>query len=110
MSTDISDGFGNFWPRCKLGNDCGLRVIRPGKAKCWCCDTDESREMISKNLTRLRDLENIEDDLHGEVYRLTRENAALRTEADRLKRTNAQLVRLAAVADQHIAELKGGTH
>lgn len=32
----ISDGFGNEWMKCKIGEDCGLHVVRPGKSQCWC--------------------------------------------------------------------------
>jgi hypothetical protein len=46
------------------------------------------------------------DDLHAEIDRLKQENLDLRIANDRLTRANAQLVRLASVADRHIAELK----
>jgi hypothetical protein len=46
------------------------------------------------------------DDLQAEIDRLKQENLDLRIANDRLTRTNAQLVRLASVADRHIAELK----
>ena len=46
------------------------------------------------------------DDLQAELDRLKQENLDLRIANDRLTRANAQLVRLAAVADRHIAELK----
>jgi hypothetical protein len=36
----IEDGFGNRWPKCNFGKDCGLAVVRPGKTQCW-CDTIE---------------------------------------------------------------------
>lgn len=45
------------------------------------------------------------DDLQAEIDRLKQENLDLRIANDRLTRTNAQLVRLASVADRHIAEL-----
>ena len=32
----ISDGFGNIWAKCKMGERCGLEVVRPGKSQCWC--------------------------------------------------------------------------
>ena len=32
----ISDGFGNSWVKCKMGEACGLHVARPGKSQCWC--------------------------------------------------------------------------
>lgn len=32
----ISDGFGNEWMKCKMGDDCGLHIVRPGKSQCWC--------------------------------------------------------------------------
>jgi hypothetical protein len=46
------------------------------------------------------------DDLQSEIDRLKQENLDLRIANDRLTRANAQLVRLASVADRHIAELK----
>jgi len=46
------------------------------------------------------------DDLQAELDRLKQENLDLRIANDRLTRANAQIVRLAAVADRHIAELK----
>jgi hypothetical protein len=46
------------------------------------------------------------DDLQAEIDRLKQENLDLRIANDRLTRSNAQLVRLASVADRHIAELK----
>jgi len=46
------------------------------------------------------------DDLQAEIDRLKQENLDLRIANDRLTRANAQLVRLASVADRHIAELK----
>ena len=46
------------------------------------------------------------DDLQAEIDRLKQENLDLRIANDRLTRTNAQMVRLASVADRHIAELK----
>ena len=47
------------------------------------------------------------DDLQAELDRLKQENLDLRIANERLTRANAQMVRLAAVADRHIAELKG---
>jgi hypothetical protein len=46
------------------------------------------------------------DDLQAELDRLKQENLDLRIANNRLTRANAQMVRLAAVADRHIAELK----
>ena len=45
---DICDGFGNSWSRCKLGRDCGLHVVRPGKTQCWCHDQAESRDRVAE--------------------------------------------------------------
>jgi hypothetical protein len=45
---DISDGCGNSWSRCKLGADCGLHVVRPGKAQCWCQYEAESRDRVAE--------------------------------------------------------------
>jgi hypothetical protein len=58
MSTDISDGFGNSWAKCALAQDCGLHVVRPGKADCWCWDSDESR---AKYHDAMKALENLTD-------------------------------------------------
>ena len=46
------------------------------------------------------------DDLQAEIDRLQRENLDLRIANERLTRANTQMVRLASVADRHIAELK----
>lgn len=46
------------------------------------------------------------DDMQAEIDRLQRENLDLRIANERLNRANAQLVRLASVADRHIADLK----
>lgn len=35
----IDDGFGNCWTKCRRPH-CGLEVVRPGKAQCWCDDED----------------------------------------------------------------------
>jgi hypothetical protein len=45
---DICDGFGNSWSRCKLGGDCGLHIVRPGKTQCWCQDQAESRDRVAE--------------------------------------------------------------
>ena len=35
MSADvIEDGFGSCWRKCRLGDKCSLRVVRPGKVQC----------------------------------------------------------------------------
>ena len=31
---EVSDGFGSVWLLCKP--DCGIEVVRPGKAQCEC--------------------------------------------------------------------------
>ena len=33
MSRMISDGFGTSWHKCDR-EDCGLQIVRPGKAQC----------------------------------------------------------------------------
>jgi hypothetical protein len=55
---DICDGCGNSWSRCKLGADCGLHVVRPGKAKCWCQDQAESRDRVAELIGDLVRFEN----------------------------------------------------
>jgi len=101
----IDDGFGNKWHRCKLGADCGLHVVRPGKARCWCQDQEASRckvhvarEEIAKleaDNERLREeaqRAKIDRDLAGwddyaVIAELKRENAALREDKARLVKT-----------------------
>ena len=36
----VDDGFGGEWLRCKAS--CGLEVVRPGKAQCWCDDPERT--------------------------------------------------------------------
>ena len=33
-SMTVEDGFGSVWVKCS--SDCGLHVVRPGKAQCDC--------------------------------------------------------------------------
>jgi hypothetical protein len=35
----VEDGFGSVWAKCEHPK-CGLEVVRPGKAQCWCDDPD----------------------------------------------------------------------
>ena len=57
MSTEISDGFGNSWTKCKLDRYCGLHVVRPGKADCWCYDCDESKARVGEMIADIDQLE-----------------------------------------------------
>ena len=57
MSTEISDGFGNSWTKCKLEGDCGLHVVRPVKADCWCYDCDESKARVGELIADIDQLE-----------------------------------------------------
>lgn len=57
MSTEISDGFGNSWSKCKLDRYCGLHVVRPGKADCWCYDCDESKARVGELIADIDQLE-----------------------------------------------------
>ncbi len=57
MSTEISDGFGNSWTKCKLDRYCGLHVVRPGKADCWCYDCDESKARVGELIADIDQLE-----------------------------------------------------
>jgi predicted XRE-type DNA-binding protein len=45
--SDITDGFGNSWPQCELGDRCGIHVVRPGHAACWC--EDAKSEALARN-------------------------------------------------------------
>jgi len=65
--TDICDGFGNSWSRCKLGAECGLHVVRPGKAQCWCQDQDESRAQVQSAREEIAKLEADNERLREEV-------------------------------------------
>ena len=58
MNNWIDDGYGNKWHRCKLGSDCGLHVVRPGKAQCWCENQEDSRVEVEMARTEVRKLEN----------------------------------------------------
>ena len=58
MSADINDGFGNNWAKCALQQDCGLHVVRPGKADCWCFDCDESKAKYAEAMAEVRNLTN----------------------------------------------------
>ena len=75
---DISDGCGNSWSRCKLGADCGLHVVRPGKAQCWCQDEGESRERVAELIGHLVRFENyvaaLEDECTPEQLRAARKS------------------------------------
>ncbi len=57
MSTEISDCCGNSWTKCTLGGDCGLHVVRPGKADCWCYDSDESKGRVGELIADIDQLE-----------------------------------------------------
>ena len=54
---DISDGCGNSWSRCKLGADCGLHVVRPGEATCWCYTAEDSRDRVGELVGEVEKLE-----------------------------------------------------
>lgn len=78
MSTEISDGFGNSWTNCKLAGDCGLHVVRPGKAQCWCQDEAESRDRVAELIGDLVRFENyiaaLEDECTPEQLRAARKS------------------------------------
>lgn len=118
MNNWIDDGFGNKWHRCKLGADCGLHVVRPGKARCWCHDEVESRDRVAELIGDFERLETDNERLREEVQRakidrdlagwddyaviaeLKRENAALREDKARLDWLERRSVsRLQAVLD-----------
>lgn len=52
--SDITDGFGNSWPRCDLGKKCGMHVVRPGHAACWCEDAKSEALLLMKENEQLR--------------------------------------------------------
>ena len=54
---DICNGCGNSWTRCKLGADCGLKVIEAGKAQCWCYDQEASRAQVQRAREEIATLE-----------------------------------------------------
>ena len=78
MSTEISDGFGNSWTKCKLAGDCGLHIVRPCKAQCWCQDEGESRERVAELIGHLVRFENyvaaLEDECTPEQLRAARKS------------------------------------
>jgi hypothetical protein len=39
--TELDDGFGNVWEKCDR-DDCGLQIVRPGKAQCDTCNDDDN--------------------------------------------------------------------
>ena len=102
MNNWIEDGHGNKWHRCKLGADCGLKVIEAGKARCWCQDQEASRDKVQSAREQIRCLETDNDRLREEVKaakidrdlagwddyaviaELKRENAALQEDKERL--------------------------
>ena len=102
MNNWIEDGHGNKWHRCKLGPDCGLKVIEAGRARCWCQDQEASRCEVQAAREEIAKLEADNERLREEVQRakidrdmagwddyaviaeLKRENAALRKDKERL--------------------------
>ena len=70
MSNWIDDGHGNNWQRCKLGADCGLKVIEAGKAKCWCQDQEASRREMQVAREVIRCLEADNERLREDKARL----------------------------------------
>ena len=96
MNNWIEDGHGNKWHRCKLGPDCGLKVIEAGRARCWCQDQEASRCEVQVAREQIRCLEADNDRLREEskaakidrdlsgwddyavIAKLKTENAALR--------------------------------
>lgn len=52
--SEITDGFGNSWPRCDLGKKCGMHVVRPGHAACWCENAKEEALLLMKENERMR--------------------------------------------------------
>lgn len=50
----VTDGFGNVWPRCDLGSDCGLHVVRPGKVQCWCDNAKAEVLALRREISALK--------------------------------------------------------
>lgn len=69
MNNWIEDGHGNKWHRCKLGPDCGLKVIEAGRAKCWCQDQEASRCEVQSAREQIRCLEADNERLREEAQR-----------------------------------------
>lgn len=44
MSDEIDDGFGSVWLKCHP--NCGMEVVRPGKAQCWCDPFNDVKHRI----------------------------------------------------------------
>lgn len=100
MSNWIDDGHGNKWHRCKLGPDCGLKVIEAGRARCWCQDQEASRCEVQAAREEIRSLKDDNERLREEskaakidrdaagwddyavIAELKRENAAERARLD----------------------------
>jgi hypothetical protein len=118
VSNWIDDGHGNKWHRCKLGPDCGLKVIEAGRARCWCQDQEASRCEVQGAREEIRSLKDDNERLREEAQRakvdrdlagwddyaviaeLKRENAALRADNARLDWLERRTVsRLQAVLD-----------
>lgn len=96
MNNWIDDGFGNKWHRCKLGPDCGLKVIEAGRARCWCQDQEASRCEVQA--------------AREEIAKLEEDNERLRKEskAAKIDRDLAGWDDYAVIAElkREIAELK----
>ena len=67
MNNWIDDGHGNKWHRCKLGADCGLKVIEARRARCWCQDQEASRVEVQVARQEIAKLEEHNDRLREEV-------------------------------------------
>lgn len=69
MNNWIEDGHGNKWHRCELGPDCGLKVMKAGKAQCWCQDQEASRCEVQSAREKIATLEADNERLREEVQR-----------------------------------------
>jgi hypothetical protein len=97
--SEITDGFGNSWPRCDLGKKCGMHVVRPGHAACWCENAKEEALLLMKENERMR---NELARVNGQTMWICtcggtdcaglKENAALRADIRAHEQINKQLI------------------
>ena len=77
-NTSIDDGFGNSWLKCELKAGCGMHVVRPGKAQCWCLTLDSAKGKVSELQEEVAVANNWVTHHQNHVDDLIKENVALR--------------------------------